>query len=694
MSEIDVSKQVNHVFSIANTLRGTYQSDKYKDVIIPMTIIRRLECALDATKQHVCRAFEDDPQTPDAILRSISGYPFYNTSRYTLEKLLAEPAQLKKNFKTYLDGFSPNIKKILSKDEGLDFYSQIDKMDKGSRLAGVVRKFSELDLYPEHVSNHAMGYMFEEIIRRFSENTEAGDHYTPREVVRLLVRLGLAEGNEDLAEPGKAITVGDVACGTGGMLSVANEELIAHFPDSSVYLFGQEVNPESHAICLADMLIKGQNANNIRQADTMKEDCFEGEALRLQFVNPPFGTAWKGKDAASGVEHAVKDEHEQPAPFSRFPAGLPSGGDMQMLFMQHIVHKMDSKHGRACVISNGSPLFSGGTSSGESQVRRWLLENDYIEAIVALPSSLFYNTDISIYVWVLSQNKRPERRGKLQFVNAVDLWRPMRRSLGKKRRYIDDAQIQEIVDLYTAFEDSEKSKVLANEEFLYHEWSVYQPLQRNYMITGERIDALAKGTFSNAMHNPAKLEGLRLIDPVDMSAKQKKELETLEYSEPVFRKLLETLRENISETVWYDAKGFVKHLKQLLVMLPDYRVNQSSAQTKDFYGKLADKLSVMDKDAPLSYDKQGNVVLDKDTKDTEIVPLSIEVEDYMEQEVLPYVPDAHWADEETEESIKTGAEIPFTRYFYAYEEPVASDELLNRFFELEDELAEILGELR
>lgn len=455
MTHIDVKKQVDHVYSIANTLRGTYQADKYKDVIIPMTIIRRLECALEETKDQVCTVFELDNETPDAILCAASGFPFYNTSRYTLEKLLAEPAQLHRNLKTYLEAFSPNIRQILDKNEGLDFFSQIDKMHKGSRLTGVVRKFAELDLSPTRISNVAMGYMFEELIRRFSENAEAGDHYTPREVVRLLVRLGLAEGSKDLFKPGKNINVADVACGTGGMLSVASEELAELAPQASIYLYGQEVNPESHAICLADMLIKNQAAQNIRQADTMKEDCFEGEYMRLQFVNPPFGTPWGGKDAATGVEAAVRAEFAKPNHMSRFPAGLPATGDMQLLFMQHIVHKMDKEHGRACVISNGSPLFSGGTSSGESQVRRWLLENDYIEAIIGLPSSLFYNTDISIYVWVLSKNKRADRKGKLQLIDATEQWTPMRRSLGKKRRYINDSQIESIVSQYTAFEESE-----------------------------------------------------------------------------------------------------------------------------------------------------------------------------------------------------------------------------------------------
>lgn len=558
MSQIDVKKQVDYVFSIANSLRGTYQADKYKDVIIPMTIIRRLECALENTKDAVCQAFEEASDTPEEILQDISGYPFYNTSRYSLAKLLAEPAQLQRNLKTYIEGFSSNIRQILAKDEGLDFASQIDKMAKGARLTGVVRKFAELDLHPDRINNVAMGYMFEEIIRRFSENAEAGDHYTPREVVRLLVRLGLAEGCDDLYKPGKNINVADVACGTGGMLSVAQEELAQMCPEASVYLYGQEINGESHTICLADMLIKNQRADNIRLADTMKEDCFPDSHMRLQFVNPPFGQPWGGKDAATGVEKAVEDEHKK-VTGSCFPAGTPAKGDMQLLFMQHIIYKMEERNGRACVISNGSPLFSGGTTSGESQIRRWLIENDYIEAIIGLPGSLFYNTDISIYVWVLSKNKRAERRGKIQLINAANYWTPMKRSLGKKRRFISDEQIEQIVTMYTDFKESDNCTIVDADEFLYHEYAIYQPLQRNYRITQERINALAEGKFSDTMHDPAKLEELQLIDPADLDNKQAKKLAALEAAEPVFEQMLHILSENISDQTWTSDKEFIKH---------------------------------------------------------------------------------------------------------------------------------------
>ncbi|WP_165171443.1 class I SAM-dependent DNA methyltransferase [Adlercreutzia sp. ZJ242] len=682
-----VKKQIDTVFSIANTLRGTYQPDKYRDVIIPMVILRRLECALEDTKDAVCEAYEANPHTPEAILRTKSGYAFYNTSRYSLKKLLGDAAHLKANLKTYIKAFSPNIKEIFS---DLEFGKEIDKMAKGSKLTGVVRKFSELDLDPKTVNNVAMGYMFEEVLRRFSENAEAGDHYTPREVVRLVTRLALAEGCEDLKTPGKVIKVGDFACGTGGMLSVAHEQLSEICPEADVYLYGQEVIPDTHAVALADMLIKGQRAENIRLADTMKEDCFPGDKMRLVLMNPPFGQAWGGKDASDGVERAVTEEHKRIG--SRFPAGLPAKSDMQLLFMQHVMYKLDGESGRACVISNGSPLFSGGTSSGESQVRRWLLENDYIEAIVGMPGDLFYNTGISIYLWVLSKSKAPKRRGYVQLIDATDKWEKMRKSLGNKRKRISPEQIDEIVGLYIAFEENEHSRILPVEEFLYKEYTVKQPLQRSYQITEERIAKLAEGKFREDFHNPAKVEELALIDDVDKTDKQRRDYKTLVEAEPVFEQMLEILRANVMDEETLDHAWFEAYVKELLADLPDYKEKETAAQRKSVIEKVVGAMSVMDKRAPLRYDRKGNLTYDNSTKDTEIVKLLEDVEDYCEREVYPYVPDAKWFDEEDDKHVKTGAEIPFTRYFYEYEEPESSDALLAEFNALEAQLQELMAQ--
>lgn len=687
-ASLDVKKQIDTVFSIANTLRGTYQPDKYRDVIIPMVILRRVECALSATKDAVCEAYEANPGIADAMVRRKSGYAFYNTSRWTLGKLLGDSAQLHKNLPTYIDAFSPNIKQIFA---DLEFDKEIAKMDKGSKLTGVVRKFSELDLDPARVNNVAMGYMFEEVIRRFSENAEAGDHYTPREVVHLLTRLALAEGCDDLKEPGKVIKVGDFACGTGGMLSCAKEELDKAYPQADVYLYGQEIIADTHAICLADMLIKGQRAENIRQADTMKEDCFPEDKMRLVLMNPPFGQPWGGKDAGAGVEKAVTAEYAKLD--SRFPAGLPAKSDMQLLFMQHAISKLDEESGRACIISNGSPLFSGGTSSGESQTRRWLLENDYVEAIVGLPGDLFYNTGIGIYIWVLSKSKSPKRLGKVQLIDATGKWQQMRRSLGNKRKFISDEQIDEIVALYTNFQECELCHILPNEEFLYKEYTVKQPLQRSYQITEERIDDLAAAKFKDDFHNPAKVEELSLIDEEDLTSKQRSQLEGLKKAEPVFERMVGLLRDNAMDAPTQDYKGFEKFIKELLAGLPDYKEKETPAQRKLVVEKVVDAMSEMDKTAPLRYKRDGSIEYDDATKDTELVKLSEDVDDYFEREVWPYVPDAKWFDEETENKVKTGAEIPFTRYFYKYEAPEPSEKLLAEFNELEAQLQAQLKEL-
>lgn len=681
-----VKKQIDTVFSIANTLRGTYQPDKYRDVIIPMVILRRLECALEETKDAVCDAYEQNPNTPEAILRAKSGYSFYNTSRYTLKKLLGEGQHLKERLKTYIDGFSPNIKEIFS---DLEFKKEIDKMAKGSKLTGVVRKFSELDLDPDTVSNMAMGYMFEEVIRRFSENAEAGDHYTPREVIRLVTRLALAEGCEDLLQPGKVVKVGDFACGTGGMLSVAREQLAESCPGADVYLYGQEVIPDTHAVALADMLIKGQRAENIRLADTMKEDCFPDDKMRLVLMNPPFGQAWGGKDASDGVEKAVNDEFKRVD--SRFPAGLPAKSDMQLLFMQHVISKLDDECGRAAVISNGSPLFSGSTASGESQIRRWLLENDYVEAIVGLTGDLFYNTGIGIYIWVLAKSKSPKRRGFVQLIDATDKWEKMRKSLGKKRKEISSDQIDEIVELYTIFEENERSRILPNEEFLYKEYTVKQPLQRSYQITEERIEEMTGKKLKEKFHDPAKLEELSLIDEADRTEKERQIHQRLIDAAPVVQNIFETLKSNVMEESTQDYEGFRKTMRELLAPSFEGVSNEVTKQKNDIIDKIMDAMSEMDKEAPLRYKRDGSILYDDSTKDTEIVRLLEDVEDYCEREVYPYVPDAKWFDEEDDKHVKTGAEIPFTRYFYKYEEPESSDELLEEFDALEAQLRELMA---
>lgn len=692
-TSIDVSKEVGLVWSIANSLRGAYTSDKYKDVIIPMVIIRRFECALEATKEAVVEKHKQNPNLPAAILCQVSKYPFYNTSEYTLKRLLDDSDSFASNLKSYIEGFSANIQLILEKL--LKFSTQIDKMDKSNRLYSVVKKFSDLDLYPEHVDSMKMGYIFEDIIRRFSENAEAGDHYTPREVIRLMVNVLLAEGcNDLLTEEGKIATVLDAACGSGGMLSTAYDFLRRKNPYVDVRLFGQEINPESYAICLADMLIKGQDIKNImgdEEANTLKTDCFPDQKMRLVIMNPPFGTPWGGKDAPEGQEKAVREENKKGG---RFEHGLPGTGDAQLLFMQHAINKLDEKNGRAAIITNGSPLFSGGTTSGESQIRRWMLEEDLIEAIIALPTQLFYNTDIGIYIFILSRNKRPDRRGKVQLINAVDMWKPLRKSLGKKRREIDRESMKKITELYSDFEEKQYCKIFPNEEFMYKEYAVYQPLQRRGVLDEESIERLRTSSYftSNSnIFNETDFEQLKEMNP--RSAKDEKKYQKYLVGQQFVAEVLAILEANRSDQVFVDYSEFEKQLKALLGKVKGMSASRLTG--------IAMVLTVMDKTAVVQKDRKGEIIKDTTTKDTEIIKLTSDPEEYFQWEVYPHMPDAIWAyeyDPEKKESAtnkeKLGAEFPFTRFFYEYKEPEKADDLLAQFMELEKSLSEKIVALK
>lgn len=681
-SPVDVSTEVNFIWSIANKLRGTYQSDKYKDVMIPMVIIRRFECALEETKEQVVRQYHENPNYPAKAMYRISGYHFYNTSEYSLAELVNDADHLAANFKEYITGFSLNVRDIIA---SLDFEKQIDKMDKNNRLLSVVKAFSELDLNPKTIDNIKMGYIFEDLIRRFSENAEAGDHYTGRDIIKTMVNILLAEGCDDIFDDGKVITILDQACGTGGMLSTGYNFIKRYNSTANVHLFGQEINPESYAICLAEMMIKGQDAENIRYQDTMKADCFKGTPMRFVLENPPFGTPWGGKDAAEGVEQAVSEEYRK-GESGRFFAGLPGSGDMQLLFVQSAIDKMDDKVGRAAIIENGSPLFTGGTSSGESQIRRYLLEHDLIEAIIQLPTDLFYNTGIATYIWVLSKNKRKERQGLIQLIDASNIYHKLRKALGNKRNEITPEDRVQITKLYADFKENEYSKIYKNEEFIYREYTIMQPLQRSYAITKERIQAmLSSGVLSN-FYDESKVAELENAE--ELSGKDKKKLEIYYANKPVFEAILQALDGNISEKKYISPDEFLPILTKALADV---------TTDKKMIEKIADGLSKMDKEAEIQRDKKGNILYDKSTKDTEIVKYEEDIDTYMKREVLPHVPDAAYFFEENlgakKPVIKTGAEIPFTRYFYKYQQPAPSEELERQFLELEQSVAERIKNL-
>ena len=669
-SPVDVTQEANFIWSIANKLRGSYMPDKYGDVIIPMTIIRRFECALENTKKKVTDAFKANPNFPAKALCKISGYQFYCTSEYDLTELCNDSDHIATNFKSYVNGFSSNVQDILNE---LEIAKHIDKMEKDGCLYSVVKAFSELDLSLKTFDSIRMGYIFENLIGRFYQNVDAGQFYTGRDIIKLLVEILMSEGCDDIFDDGKVITVCDQACGTGGMLSTAYNYIKHYNPTADVRLFGQEFMGPSYAVGLAEMLIKNQNAENFRHADTFKEDCFADKKMRFVIENPPFGTPWSGKDAKIGQEDAVRTEYAK-GEKGRWGHGLPDGGDSQLIFMQSAIDKMDENVGRAAIIENSSSLMSSKASAGESQIRRWMLKEDLIEAIIALPTDLFYNTGIQTYVWILSKNKRPERRGKVQLINAASFYHKLRKAVGDKKNEITPEDRKIIAHLYADFVEGEYCKIYRNEEFMYREYTIMQPLQRSYAITEERIEAMLISGSLNGLYDEGKVREYE-NQGVAISNEDKKKLDKFLASKPLYDTILTTLRANISDKIYLSLKPFIEHLATILSV------------EKKWLDKIADGLSKMDKNAEIQRDKKGAIIYDKTTAETEIVKIEENIEDYMKREVYPHVPDAMAFFEEDlgakKPVIKTGADIAFTRYFYQYQKPQDSEELEKKFLELD-----------
>lgn len=674
----NVTEEVNKIWSVAKTLRGHFQSDQYRDVIIPFTIIRRLECALEETRDKVNAYLKKNPTAPEKIIRDKAGLMFYNRSQWTLASLLKDPANLKDNFigvddendeGSYYAGFSKNVRDIL---DNLKFKGVVKSLVEAERLFGVIKDFSELDLDPHRIHSVRMGYIFEELIRRFSENKAAGEHYTGRDVTKLGTCLLLSEGADDIMKERIVVKVGDQACGTGGMLSTAFNYITHLNQSAEVYLYGQEVNPESYAICLAEMLIKGQDISNIHKQDTFVANAFGKEKMRFVIENPPFGQEWGGENLKK-TEKTVKDEHEK-GKDGRWGAGLPAKGDGQLLFVQSAVDILDPNCGRAAIIEDGSPLFAGSNAnSGESKIRKWLLDKDYLEAIIALPEDLFYNTNIGTFFWIISRKKSERRRGKVQLIDARKICKPLKKSLGKKRNEITPECRALIAKLYTDFDkaDSDLCKIFDNEDFMYREYTVIPPKRRNYAITEERIDQMLSAGALDAFFSPARKEALELKGLPILTAKEKTEYDELCANEPHYVKLLEILRTHADGEKLMAPAPFIEKLEGLLGKL---------SLPKKLYESMADGMSVPDRKADFQYDKKGNLIYDEKLKDTEVVPYKEKIEDYMAREVLPHIPKAKWRwDEDLTKKkpvVKTGAEYAFTRYFYKYEPPRPADDVL------------------
>ncbi|MTI31691.1 type I restriction-modification system subunit M [Xanthovirga aplysinae] len=470
-------ESANFIWSIADLLRGDYKQSDYGKVILPLTVLRRLDCVLENTKEKVLSMAETlTVDNVDPILNKVAGYKFHNRSKFDFDKLVADPNNIAANLRNYINGFSEDAREII---EQFEFDNQISKMDDNNLLFLVVKRFQEVDLHPETISSMEMGYMFEELIRKFAElsNETAGEHFTPREVIRLMVNILFLNDRDILTKKGIVKTIYDCCAGTGGMLSVAEEYLNELNPDARLEVFGQELNPESYAICKSDMLIKGQNASNIKKGNSISEDQLAGKTFDYLITNPPFGVKW------DKIYKKVKEEHDELGHGGRFGAGLPAKSDGSFLFLMSLISKMkqDEKGSKLAIVFNGSPLFSGSPSSkkNESSIRQWIIESDMLEAIIALPNQLFYNTGISTYIWVVNNRKAGERKGKVQLINAVDFFQKMSKSLGSKRNELSEEQIREITEIYGGFEEGKYCKIFDNEDFGYHKLTVERPLYEN-----------------------------------------------------------------------------------------------------------------------------------------------------------------------------------------------------------------------
>ncbi len=470
----NVKESANFLWSIADLLRGDYKQSDYGKVILPLTVIRRLDCVLKDSKEKVLKKFEEvknmNVQNFDPILNKTAGFNFHNRSQFDFDKLIADPNNIAANLRNYINGFSEDAREII---EQFEFDNQITKLDDNNLLFLVLKRFQETDLHPNTISSMEMGYMFEELIRKFAEisNETAGEHFTPREVIRLMVNLLFMHDRDTLTKKGIVRTIYDCCAGTGGMLSVAEEYLNELNPDARLEVFGQELNPESYAICKSDMLIKGQNPSNIKKGNSISEDQLAGHKFDYLITNPPFGVKWQK------IEKKVKEEHEELGHGGRFGAGLPSVSDGSFLFLMSLMSKMKTEGSRLAIVFNGSPLFSGSPSSkkNESSIRQWIIENDLLEAVIALPNQLFYNTGISTYIWLINNKKSKERKGKVQLINAVDFYKKMSKSLGDKRNELSEQHIMDITKIYGDFTETEHSKIFDNTDFGYSKVTVERP---------------------------------------------------------------------------------------------------------------------------------------------------------------------------------------------------------------------------
>ena len=622
----------NTIWNIANHLRGSWKAYEYQDVILPLTVLKRLDAALEPTKQKVLERYNelDGKVTDFRILRRVTGYDFYNTSQFTFKRLLDDQTHVARNLRKYIDGFSPNIKDIFEK---FDFEKQLERLHGSNILYLILQEFDKVDLHPESVPNHVIGLAFEDLIRRFAEqsNETAGEHYTPRDVVRLMSALIFSGEEKELAKPGKVITLYDPACGTGGMLTIGCDYIKSICKDTKVYLFGQELNPITYAICKADILLQNEDKDpeGIRggdkdhdKASTLSNDQFAGKTFDYIISNPPYGVEWK-KD-----KEVVEHEAERGSS-GRFGAGLPRISDGQFLFIQHAISKFQfPKDGgsNAAIITNGSPLFTGDAGQGESEIRRWILEKDLLETIVALPEQLFFNTGIATYVWIFSNRKDAARKGKVQLIDGRKIRTQLRRNLGEKRYELSEENMKEVLDLYSAFKENEQSKIFPTTEFAYREIVIQRPLRLSFEMTDEKTIEILAAVKIDIKDSIQSLRGKK----------------------------------------WNDKKKFVADVSKTLTL------ENGTARAKKILKTIVGIVGERNEEAEICLDYGGSPEPDKELKTFDRVPWNQKIDDYFEKEVKPYSSDA-WIDESVCDDKdgkigKVGYEIPFTYYFYELRE--------------------------
>jgi type I restriction enzyme M protein len=661
-------EKVTFIWDLADLLRGSYKRNEYQKVILPFTILKRFDSSLEYSKKDIIEQYNEFKDQFDN-LEHLYGFAkdkngnklgFFNYSDYDFKSLLQDPEHIEENLMHYLDCFSHNVQDIFN---NFQIKNHINRLSKNNLLFLLIQKFqeSQVDLHPDKVSNHEMGTIFEELIRKFAEqsNEEAGEHFTPRDVVELMTKIMFSENKETLKKKKDLIIlIYDPACGTGGMLTSTKEYIKANNDSIEVVLYGQEINQEIYAICKADMLIKGENAENIKgPSSTLSQDQLPDEKFHYMISNPPYGRKWE-QDKEAVLKEAEKGFK------SRFGAGTPRINDGQLLFIQHMLSKMKKdEKSRIAVITNGSPLFTGDANSGESNIRKYIIENNYLETIIALPEQLFYNTGIKTYIWILTNQKT--QKEKIQLINASDKSQKMRKSLGNKRNYLSTENINQILDLYSKFEENKNSKIFDNENFGYTKVVIERPLQLNYQINKERLNNLY------TIPAFAKLSESKKRDP----ATKLKEEEAGKQKQDAIIKALK----KIDKKLYTNYDTFEIPVKKALD-----KFNFSPSLIKNIIMALSEH----DDKADIVTDNRGKRKPDPKLKDTEKIPLKKDIDKYFKEEVLKYYPHA-WMDREKD---KIGYEINFTQHFYKYQPPRPLEEIEADIKKITTEIQELIKE--